>query len=149
MNLDARLKELETARRRAGAKVTHHRREVLQTVVETDVHPDAQTILRRVRKRMPMVSFDTVHRTFAFLERHGLISRVYAAGERTRFDGKKTSHHHFICMDCGKIIDFESALLNEVELPAAIAKLGKVFSRQLQVRGVCHDCETEKEARDG
>ncbi|MFC2079312.1 Fur family transcriptional regulator [Candidatus Bipolaricaulota bacterium] len=122
--MDTRLRELEKACRKAGARVTHQRREVLRAVVETDVHPDAQSVLQRVRQRMPTISFDTVYRTLSFLEQHNLISRVHATGERTRFDGNHALHHHFICAKCGKIIDFESKQLDEMELPGGSREPG-------------------------
>ena len=143
LNVDpeTRMKDLEKACRKAGARITQQRREVLRAVVETDSHPDARTVLRRVRERMPTISFDTVYRTLSFLEEHDLISRVYATGERVRFDGNQAVHHHFICTKCGRIIDFESEGVDEMALPEGATRLGMAASRQLQVLGVCRDCE--------
>ena len=148
-DVDSRLKALEEACWRAGARVTHQRREVLRVVVETDVHPDAHTVLKRARERMPTISFDTVYRTLSFLEEHDLISRVHASGERARFDGNDTPHHHFICTECGRIVDFESEELDGMELPDEVADLGTSTSRQLQVFGICQKCETQEEENDG
>jgi len=144
-SVEKRLRDLESACRRSGARVTHQRREVLRAVVETDEHPDAQTVLRRVRARMPTISFDTVYRTLAFLETHGLIGRVHASAERARFDGKQTPHHHFICSRCGRILDFESEEIDRVELPKRVEQLGTPMSRQMQVFGVCRDCTSKEE----
>jgi Fur family peroxide stress response transcriptional regulator len=149
VEVDARLEELAKACRRAGARVTHQRREVLRVVAETDAHPDTRTVLRCVRERMPTISFDTVYRTLAFLEEHDLIRRVHASGERARFDGNHAPHHHFICTECGRIIDFESEELDEMKLPEGVESLGTAASRQLQVFGICRDCEPQKEANDG
>ena len=146
---EERLLALEDACRKVGARVTHQRREVLRAVVGGDAHPDALTILQRVRKRMPTISFDTVYRTLSFLEEHRLISRVPATGESARYDGNDTPHHHFICTTCGRIIDFESEELDGMELPTRLAELGTPTSRQLQVYGVCRDCVQRKEASHG
>jgi len=129
--------------------VTHQRREVLRAVVETDSHPDAHTVLNRVRERMPTISFDTVYRTLSFLEEHDLIGRLHASGERARFDGNSRPHHHFICTECGRIVDFESGELDGMALPDRVVELGTPTSRQLQVFGVCRNCERRKEKRDG
>ncbi len=140
---DARLKELESACRKAGARITHQHREVLRTVVESDVHPDAHSELLCVRERMPTISFDTVYRTLSFLEEHDLISRVHVTGARVRFEGNQTVHHHFICTECGRIIDFESEEVDEIAPPPpeGAKKLGTAASRLLQVHGICRDCE--------
>ena len=90
---------------------------------------------------MPTISFDTVYRTLSFLEEHDLISRVHSTGERIRFDGNEAVHHHFICTNCGRIIDFESDAIDKMEIPEGAVKLGTVASRQLQVYGICRDCE--------
>jgi len=111
--------------------VTHQRREVLRAVVETDSHPDAHTVLNRVR------------------EEHDLIGRLHASGERARFDGNSRPHHHFICTECGRIVDFESGELDGMALPDRVVELGTPTSRQLQVFGVCRNCERRKEKRDG
>jgi len=148
-SIPSRLEALEAACRAVGARVTHQRREVLRVVVESDEHPDADTVLQRVRERMPTISFDTVYRTLAFLEEHDLISRVSATGARARFDGNNRPHHHFICTNCGRIIDFESAEVDEMKLPEGATKLGTATSRQLQVYGICGDCREEGGGCDG
>ena len=114
---------------------------MLRAVVESDEHPDAYSVLQGVRECMPTISFDTVYRTLSFLEEHDLIGRVHATGGRVRFDGNHRPHHHFICKKCGKIVDFESKETDEMALPVGAAKLGAVVSRQLQVYGICRECE--------
>jgi Fur family transcriptional regulator, peroxide stress response regulator len=143
-HVEERLRELVAACRKAGAKVTHQRREVLRAVVASEIHPDAQTILARVRERMPTISFDTVYRTLAFLEEHDLIRRVHVSGERARFDGNRKSHHHFICTNCGKIVDFENEDFDSIPLPPDVLSLGKSLSTQLQVFGICTECSHSK-----
>ncbi len=143
-DIEARLKDLEHACRLAGARVTHQRREVLRAVVESSRHPDAQSVLRIVRERMPTISFDTVYRTLSFLELHDLIDRVQGTGGRTRFDGNQLAHHHFICTMCGRISDFTSEAVDRMSLPEAALKLGIAASRQLQVYGVCRACERQE-----
>ena len=134
-----------------GKKFDPHLHEAI-AVVETDEHPDAQGVMRRVRERMPTISFDTVYRTLSFLEEHELIRRVHTAEGRARFDGNHRPHHHFICTNCGKITDFESAELDKMALPEAASRLGTASSRQLQVFGICRDCDDGlggKEETDG
>jgi len=145
-DVDRALKNLEETCRRVGAKVTHQRREVLRAVVETDVHPDAQTVLERAREGTPTISFDTVYRTLHFLEEHGLIRRVHTPAERARFDGDPTPHHHFICTTCGRIFDFESDKVDRIDLPRTVEELGTVTRRELRLCGVCRKCRTQRGA---
>lgn len=121
--------------------MTHQRREVLRAVVAAGSHPDAETVLRRVREVSPTVSLDTVYRTLAFLEEHGLISRVHVAGERTRYDGNAGTHHHFVCTVCGRIADFSSPELDRLPVPREALQWGRAKMKQLQVFGTCTECE--------
>ncbi len=107
--IDRRMSAFIDACRKEGVKVTHQRMEVFREVASTEEHPDVETIHRRVRKRVPTISLDTVYRAVAFLEKLNLISRVHVGSERSRFDGNTQPHHHFVCSRCGLIRDFYSA----------------------------------------
>ena len=140
--VERRLDRLKHACHAAGRRITHQRIEIFREVAQTGEHPDADTIFRRVREKMPTVSHDTVYRTLASLEEMGLISRVDPAGGRARYDANSEKHHHFICRKCGSITDI---YLEELPaLPEAIETLGNAESLHVQVRGVCHDCEQQE-----
>ena len=47
----------------AGVRVTHQRLEIFREVASSTAHPDAETVFRGVRDRLPTVSLDTVYRT--------------------------------------------------------------------------------------
>ena len=65
-----------------GSRITSQRRQVFREVAGTDEHPDADAILRRVCKRVPKISLDTVSRILCRLEDEGLISRVQMSAGR-------------------------------------------------------------------
>ena len=134
-----RLEQLKAACRNAGMRMTHQRMEIFREVAQTDEHPDAETIFKRVRERMPTVSHDTVYRTLSSLEEMGLVSRVDPVCGRARYDANCDTHHHFICTRCGCINDIY--LNKEIPLPEGIDNLGNAESLHLQIRGVCHNCE--------
>ncbi|WP_372845582.1 Fur family transcriptional regulator [Pontiella sp.] len=139
IEVEARLERLTEACRAAGLRMTHQRMEIFREVAQTGEHPDADTIFKRVRERLPMVSHDTVYRTLASLEEMGLVSRVDPICGRARYDANRDEHHHFICRECGSISDLY--LNDEPVLPAGIENLGEVESLHVQVRGVCLNCK--------
>ena len=61
--------------RDAGIKATHQRQEIYVELAHTEEHPDAETVFRRVRLRIPTISFDTVYRNLRTLEEHGVIQK--------------------------------------------------------------------------
>ncbi|VGO21074.1 Fur family transcriptional regulator [Pontiella sulfatireligans] len=133
------IERLKLACQNAGLRMTHQRMEIFREVAQTDEHPDADTILKRVRERMPTISHDTVYRTLSSLEDMGLISRVDPVCGRARYDANSDAHHHFICTECGCIADVY--LNDEIPLPEGIENLGRVESLHLQIRGMCHNCK--------
>jgi len=126
--------------RKAGIKVTLQRTEVYRELAATEEHPDAETVYRRVQKRIPTISLDTVYRTLSLLENLKLISRVLVTSERTRFDANVSPHHHFICSECGLVRDFSSTECDQVKIPPEVAAWGTVTSLHVEVRAICSDC---------
>lgn len=130
--------------RASGAKLTHQRMEIFREVAQAIDHPDAEKVYRRVRKRVPTVSLDTVYRTLRWLEELGFISTLGPLRERARFDGNLRQHHHFVCVRCGLTRDFYSDHLNNLELPESVKAIGRVETMQVEVNGVCYDCAAKR-----
>jgi Fur family transcriptional regulator, peroxide stress response regulator len=127
-----------------GLKITHQRTEVFHELAGTEDHPDAETIYQNVRRRVPAISRDTVYRTLATLEEHGLIRKAEILSSRGRYDANTERHHHFICTECGRVRDFYSDKLDELPIPKSVATLGRVESSHVQLRGTCSTCARGK-----
>ncbi|MBN2582979.1 MAG: transcriptional repressor [Planctomycetes bacterium] len=126
--------------RRRGLRVTQQRTAVFRELAASDEHPDAETIYRRVRKRVATISRDTVYRTLATLEAQGLVSRAESLGGSARYDANPARHHHFVCTSCGQVMDFYSQSLDRLKMPRAVKAFGRIESAQVQVRGLCTAC---------
>ena len=130
--------------RKSGTKLTHQRLEIFREVAQTGDHPDAETVFRGVRERMPTVSLDTVYRTLWWLKDLGLIKALGPPRARARFDTNLGRHHHFVCAQCGLTRDFYSEKFNKLKLPELIQSIGYAEMTQVEVKGICHQC-AEKE----
>ncbi len=128
--------------RKSGAKITHQRLEIFREVAQTGDHPDAETVFKGVRERMPTISLDTVYRTLWWLKEPGLIKTLGPPRERTRFDANLGRHHHFVCTQCGLTRDFYSDKFNKLKLPESVQRIGQAEMTQVEVKGVCHQCAT-------
>jgi Fur family peroxide stress response transcriptional regulator len=144
--LDRRLRTFVSTCREKGLKATHQRMEIFREMAGSQEHPDAEAVYQKVRLRVPAISRDTVYRTLAMLEDHGLIRKAEALSGSTRFDANTDLHHHFICTACGAIKDFYSPAMNELPIPDAVRSLGTIESAQVQVRGICADCANRRQA---
>ncbi len=142
-----RVEQLVEACRANGLKVTHQRTEVFRELARTEEHPDAETVWKRVRRRVSSISRDTVYRTLALLEEQGLVRKVDPLHERARFDANMDRHHHFVCTQCGTVRDFYSEELDAFEPPEEVRGWGDVRFVQVQLRGVCVKCRGRKTKR--
>ena len=137
-----RLEAFIAAARDAGVKMTHQRMEIFREIASTEEHPDVDSIFQRVRKRIPTISPDTVYRTFGLLERAGVINKVSLFCDKARYDANTEKHHHFVCVECGKVQDFYSEDLNRVRYPDEISHWGRVDTVYVELRGVCMQCRS-------
>lgn len=142
---EKRLNRLTSAVREAGVKLTHQRLEIFRELAASEEHPDAETLFRAVQLRVPTVSLDTVYRTLWMLRDLGLVTTLGPNRDAVRFDVNLDRHHHYVCVACGLVRDFESEELNALRLLDAVKKFGSVVDAQVEVRGLCTRCKREKE----
>ncbi|MBN2467659.1 MAG: transcriptional repressor [Deltaproteobacteria bacterium] len=138
--LKQRMNRFKEGLKRSGIKLTHQRLEIFREVAESGDHPDAETIYRGVRERIPTVSLDTVYRTLWLLLDLGLIATLGPSRERSRFDANMSPHHHFVCSRCGMTYDFCSPEFDQLNIPDSVMELGNVEKLQVEVRGICLQC---------
>jgi len=138
---ERRVERLAEVVKAAGVKLTHQRLEIFKELAGTDAHPDAETLFRAVQKRVPTVSLDTVYRTLWLLHDLGLVTTLGPGGAGVRFDANLDRHHHYVCVACGLVRDFQSDALDALRIPASVKDLGSVEGAQVEVRGLCTRCQ--------
>lgn len=138
-----RMQDFEQACRNLHVKLTHQRMVIYRELASTEEHPDAETIHKRVRRHIPTVSLDTVYRNLKLLAEHGLVSVVGMSHERLRFDANLARHHHFVCIECGKIRDFESEHPRLDSVAEDARAFGEPLALRVEVKGVCSDCSAK------
>jgi Fur family peroxide stress response transcriptional regulator len=142
--IEKRIETFSAVCRRHGIKATHQRTEIYRELASTNEHPDAETIYTRVRKRIPVISLDTVYRTLRLFEKKGLISRTASLGEKNRFDANTDRHHHFVCTGCGYMGDIYNEEWNNIRAPSDVGAMGTVNSIHVELRGLCKACERKR-----
>ena len=142
--LAARIESFMAAFGQAGLRITAQRIEIFRALARSVAHPDAETVFRWVRVRMPTISRDTVYRTLGLLERASAAWRVATVKGRTRYDANTQPHHHFICSRCGCVRDIPSRYLGRLRLPRNLPGLGSITWMHVQATGVCSHCKAGK-----
>jgi Fur family transcriptional regulator, peroxide stress response regulator len=145
--IERRLEHFKDVARGAGVKFTHQRLEIFRAVASSVEHPSAEAVYRAVRSSMPTVSMDTVYRTLWLLTDLGLLNILGQRQDSVRFDANLAQHHHYRCVTCGMVRDFESTELDDLPIPDAVNRFGDIARVQVDVQGVCAECK--KNADEG
>lgn len=138
--VSAKLAEFDTACRSLGLKLTHQRREIYAELASSTDHPSVETLYKRLLDRMPTVSLDTVYRTLATLESHGLVKRVQTLENQTRYEVTFNTHHHFICDSCKQVFDFTWDDFDLSNLPGNAKEIGNIREKNVVLHGTCKNC---------
>jgi Fur family peroxide stress response transcriptional regulator len=137
---DRHLETFKDVAGRAGVKLTHQRLEIFRAVASSVEHPSAEAVFHAVRAHMPTVSLDTVYRTLWLLTDLGVLKTLGQRQDSVRFDANLAQHHHYRCVRCGLIRDFECLDLNRLPIPDSVKDFGVVESAHVEVQGICSTC---------
>ncbi len=142
--LQKKLASLKDKCQEKGLKLTHQRMEIFRELASATDHPSAETLYARLNTKLPTLSLDTIYRTLATFEEHGLAARVDTVESQARYEAELDQHHHAICSECGQITDFNWGALDKMQMPAEIAGWGRIDNQQVTLHGVCGKCELKK-----
>lgn len=147
-DISSLMKGFEQVCKSKGLRITHQRSEIFHTLAEYPGHPTAENVFSRVRTRLKTISLDTVYRTIATFEEHGLIKRVHILNSTARFDVNLSIHHHLVCTRCNKIEDFYWPDFDKMKLPDSVRHWSKINSKHVEMRGLCRECKTKSKGND-
>lgn len=101
--------------RRKGLRRTNQRDAIVRAVFSKDEHFTAEELFERVRKADSDTSRATVYRTLGLLVEANLLQQIDLGDNQTTYDPNfldKPSHNHLVCIDCGRVVEFEDMNLD-------------------------------------
>jgi Fur family peroxide stress response transcriptional regulator len=125
---------LETKYARKGSAV-------YSALAATKLHPSADTLYRDLQKVYPNISRTTVYANLTKLREEGSVICVGVVDGRERYDANTRPHPHFICEQCGTVLDVKG--LPEppsLDRQAEVTNPIKVSYHELIFRGLCGEC---------
>jgi Fur family ferric uptake transcriptional regulator len=131
--------------RAGGRRLTPQRRLLLGVLSECRDHLDAEAIYALAKKRDPHISLATVYRTLKVLKEEGVVQEriLDREGQKHHYEMTARAHYHFTCLGCGRVIEFESALIDRAGHELA-ERLGlDVVHTRVHLDGYCPDCKHE------
>ena len=128
--------------RTSGLKVTTQRAKVLQYFIDsTDKHLSAYDIHKYLLNEDENISLSTIYRILTQFTAAGLLNKLYLDNEKSVFElARDTEHHdHLICTQCGKIIEFHSEIIEQVQEEIAAGYGFEVTGHTHVLYGKCND----------
>ena len=119
----------------AGIRMTSQRALIIETLLESDDHPDADRVYRRAVERDGSISLPTVYRALNLFEGAGIIKKINMNDGKARFEPVRNDHDHLIDADNGHIHEFQNQELKKI-LDSIAKEMGyEVIEHRIEIVG--------------
>jgi len=131
--------------RKQGFRATPQRLAILEILSVSEGHPNVEQIYEQVIEHFPTTSLATIYKTINVLKSLGEVLELGFADMGARYDGAKPyPHPHAICTKCGRIVDPEHIITDDLSLRISEETGYKITRHQLDFYGICPDCQNEE-----
>ncbi len=103
-------------------------------------HPTADMVYMHVKNEFPNISLGTVYRNLNLLADMGVALKINTPNGGHRFDGHIEPHNHFICKNCGAVVDLQMKEITTVDTLAGENFTGTIEGHSTVFFGLCEDC---------
>jgi len=121
-------------------KYSRQREAIKEYLSNTTAHPTAEMVHSHIKKNFPRISLGTVYRNLSLLAKMGELQQLPCVDGADRFDGDTTSHAHFYCSLCNRVLDLELPELRDLIKTATTDFKGQIDSEQISFYGLCPKC---------
>ncbi len=140
--------------RGSGSRWTAPREAILNLLSRTSKHLSAKEIYQALFRIYPGIGLTTVYRTLDVLEKMGYLNKIPLGTGENKYElitkSDQTHHHHLICTQCGRILDYNDFLEEELELikkteKSLTKKHGfKITDHNIEFYGICKKCQERR-----
>lgn len=121
-------------------KYSRQREEIKKFLMTRKDHPTADVVYMNVREQYPNISLGTVYRNLTLLADMGEILRLRVGDGVDHFDADTSQHYHFICTECGSVIDLKMDNIDSIIEIAGMNFDGRITGHFTYFHGICGDC---------
>ena len=143
MNNHANEKFEEFVRTHKG-RLTPQRQFIVREFLELNGHYGIDELHEHLQKKGKQINPSTIFRTLKLLVQAGIaVERQFANGN-TKYDVNVAHHDHLICLHCGKIIEFDSPKLEDLQMRIVKSHGFEMEYHKHEIYGSCADCKKER-----
>jgi Fur family ferric uptake transcriptional regulator len=125
---------------RRGLRRTIQREQIADVAFSRDEHFTAEELFDRVRKVDAETSRATVYRTLGLLVEADLLRQIDLGENQITYDPNfldKPSHNHLVCIDCGRIVEFEDEHV-DIQTDCVSRRLGfRAIRQSIKIEANC------------
>ncbi len=121
-------------------KYSRQREAIKSFLMTRKDHPTADVVYDNVRKEFPNISLGTVYRNLTLLSDLGELQRLRVGDGVDHFDADISPHYHFICNDCGSVVDLNMDPLESINDIAEANFGGQIRGHVAYFYGSCDKC---------
>ena len=121
----------------SSLKMTPQRLAILKTI-DKHGHICIEDIYKQLKQTFPSISLATVYKNIHSLKENNILAEIHPQNIKPKYEIKKKMHGHFVCKNCGIIVDFE---LQNVCNPK-IDEIDKIEDSEVYLYGICRKCKT-------
>lgn len=103
-------------------------------------HPTADVIYSNLKQQDPNLSLGTVYRNLTLLSDMGEILRLRVGDGVDHFDADTSEHYHFVCTECGGVIDLDMDSIDSIMETAGERFDGRIRGHATYFYGSCPAC---------
>ena len=125
-------------------KYSRQRESIKSCLMERKDHPTADAVYMSIREEYPNISLGTVYRNLNLLVELGEVVKLTCGDGADHFDADTSPHYHFVCSDCGQVIDLPMQTREDLNRVAEEHFDGQVKNHTIYFYGTCKDCSAKK-----
>lgn len=124
---------------------TPERYMILDEVFKIETHFDIEWLYKHLLDKGLNISKATIYNSMEVFTACGLVIRHDFDTARASYERNVgRGHNHIVCVNCGKVAEFQDMELPELEDKAAEATNFEVFSHRIYLYGLCPQCATRR-----
>lgn len=129
-----------------GLRMTRQRKLIAEVMMSMAGHVNTDELYNEVKKKDPNIGYATIYRTLKLLTDAGLATSANFGDGPMRFESALDRHHHdhLICTECGRIIEFENAQIEQLQHEVCSQFGFEMSDHKLEIYGRCSDREACK-----
>ncbi|MBW2695696.1 MAG: transcriptional repressor [Deltaproteobacteria bacterium] len=124
-------------------KRTKQREVILEAFLCARGHITSEELYHSIRSKNPRIGYTTVYRTMKLLVDAGLAEERHFDDGVARYEIEHAHHDHLVCTQCGKIVEFESELIERTQNEIGEHYGFRIQRHRHELYGLCPACRDD------